>query len=54
MNKDITWCASADCKNKCERHITKCDAKPHEYVTVSDLSGVCREYIRQVLEEVKE
>ena len=52
--KDITWCASPDCVIKCERHITRCKVEPHELVSIADFSGVCREYIRKVLDEVKD
>lgn len=50
--KDITYCVSSDCENKCDRHISNCDAEPWELVSVADLSGVCRAYIRQVIKEV--
>lgn len=53
MNKDITWCASPDCVIKCDRHITRCEAKQGEYVSVADMSEVCRTYIGQVVDEVK-
>lgn len=49
---DITWCISSDCACKCERHISKCQARPGELVSVSDFSKICRKYIHQVLEGV--
>ena len=54
MYKDITWCESPDCTIKCERHITRCDAKPWELVSVADFSGVCRTYIGKIVGEAKE
>lgn len=52
---DITYCVSPDCENRCERHLSEnIDKIPiGDYVTVSDLSGVCREYISELVEEVK-
>ena len=60
MNKDITWCTSPDCKEKCKYHISNYVSKnpspvrKKEMVSIADFSGVCREYIRQVLDEVKD
>lgn len=52
-NADRTYCVSPDCKDKCGRHISNCDAEPCELVSVADLSGVCRAYIRQIVKEVE-
>lgn len=52
MNKDITWCASPDCKVRCERHIFNCKQEVGEMVSIADFSGVCRDYIRRIVEEI--
>lgn len=55
MNFDISFCSAAECKRTdCERHLRnlKKELSPTGYVTVSDLAGVCRQYISDVVEEV--
>lgn len=52
--KDLTWCISSSCTSICERHISNYDAEPGEMVSISDFSGICRNYIQQVIEEVED
>lgn len=54
--KDITYCSATDCTNrKCERHATNLKGMPKdETVSVADFAGVCRYYIGQIVERMKE
>ena len=55
MNYDIAFCSAVECKRTdCERHMgnLKEGVSPTGYVTVSDLAGVCRQYISDVVDEV--
>lgn len=54
MNTDITWCMSADCAARCDRHITEYPiSDKRELVSCADLSGVCRRYIYQRVEHAE-
>lgn len=53
---DITYCSCVECVNKeCERHPSKLYAlKNTQVVSIADFSGVCRDYIGQVVDAVFE
>lgn len=53
---DITYCSCVECLNKdCERHPSKLyTLKNTQVVSIADFSGVCRDYIAQVVDAVFE
>lgn len=50
--RDITWCVSKDCKNKCERHTKNCSVESDIMVSIADFSRICRNYIGQIIDEI--
>lgn len=55
MLGDMTYCVSPDCEVKCWRHLSHFKDKipPGTIISQADFSGYCRDYIREVLEEVE-
>ena len=49
IERDITWCNSPDCADKCDRHISKCKAQVGDLISIADFSTVCPDYMRVVL-----
>lgn len=54
---DMTYCTNTDCPFKdCERywkHIKELAKQGEKYVSLADFSGVCREYISYLLNELE-
>ena len=55
---DITYCTNVDCPFKeCERYLDKASEAAilngRGYVSVSDFSGICRDYIGYLVDKVE-
>lgn len=57
MMADITYCANAQCPfNDCERHLSKASEAAifgRGYVSMANLDGVCKRYIRHLVDEAE-
>ena len=55
MNYDITFCSYKDCPlTDCERHLINVKQPyPKGYISISDFSGICRDYIGYLVDEIE-